>query len=239
VRPDLARRAIAEALGTYALLALGTGAIVVDQEHPGTIGPAGVAAAFGLAVAAIIFAIGHLSGAHINPAVTLAFASGRHFPWREVPVYMLAQLAGALAASASLVLVFGSGPDLGVTAPSGIGDLAAVAIEAALTGFLVVVVLAVATDTRAAGALAAVAVGATIALEALVFGPVTGASMNPARSIGPALVSGEVADLWIYLVGPIVGALVGVGIYEVIRGGRPTLAEERVPDVEEYTDTPR
>jgi aquaporin NIP len=186
-------------------------------------------------VVAIVFAIGHLSGAHINPAVTLAFALGRHFPWREVPQYVLAQLAGALAGSAAILWIFGSDSGLGVTAPIRVSDWAAVVIEAGLTAFLVVVILAVATDTRAAGALAAVAVGATIALEALVFGQVTGASMNPARSLGPAVVAADLGDLWIYILGPLVGSAIGVGIYEFLRGGPPSGAREQAPDVEEFT----
>lgn len=214
---------------------MGTGAVAVAFEHPGTLGPAGVAAAFGLAVVAIVFAIGHLSGAHINPAVTLAFALGRHFPWREVPHYVAAQLAGALLASAAILAIFGSGSGLGVTVPDGVTDWGAVAIEIGLTAFLVVVILAVATDTRAAGTLAALAVGATVGLEALVFGQVTGASMNPARSLGPAVVAGDLGELWIYILGPLVGSAIGVGIYEVLRGGPPTVAEEQAPDVEEFT----
>lgn len=182
-----------------------------------------------------MFAIGHLSGAHINPAVTLAFALGRHFPWREVPQYVAAQLAGALTASAAVLWIFGSGPGLGVTLPDGVSNWGAVVIEVGLTAFLVVVILAVATDTRAAGTLAAIAVGATVALEALVFGQVTGASMNPARSLGPAVVATDLGQLWIYILGPLVGSALGVGIYELIRGGRPSADEEHVPDVEEFT----
>lgn len=220
-RPDIARRLVAEGVGTFTLMIGGTGAVVVAQLHPGTIGSPGIAAAFGLVVAGVIFAVGHLSGAHLNPAVTLGFALGRHFPWREVPLYMAVQIAGALAASASLLALFGSGPDLGVTRPSGVSDVSALVVEAGLTAFLLVVVMAVATDTRAAGALAALAVGITIALEALVFGPVTGASMNPARSIGPAVVSDELTGLWIYVIGPLVGGAVGVALYELLRGARP------------------
>ncbi len=230
--PDLPRRVAAESIGTFSLVFAGTGAVVVGQEYPGSIGPGGVAAAFGLVVGAIIFAIGHLSGAHINPAVTVAFALGRHFPWREVPAYVAAQLAGALAASAALLGIFGDGPDLGLTVPNGVGDLPALGIEIGLTAFLLVVVLAVATDTRAAGALAAVAIGATITVLALVFGPVTGASMNPARSIGPAVVSGELGELWIYIVGPLAGAALGVGLYEFLRGTR---GESAAPDVAAFT----
>lgn len=217
-RPDLARRLAAEALGTYCLVFAGTGAIVIDGVAGGVIGHGGVAAAFGLVVAIMIFAVGHLSGAHLNPAVTAGFATGRHFPLREVAPYWAAQVAGAVLASLSLRALFGIEQGLGATHPSHVGQLGALSLEAGMTAVLMVVILAVATDTRAVGSLAAIAVGATIALEALVVGPITGASMNPARSLAPALVAGDWTDLWLYLVGPLVGALVGVGVYEVMRG---------------------
>ena len=217
-RPDLPRRLAAEALGTFCLVAAGTGAVLVDGLTGGSIGVGGVAAAFGLVVAIMVMALGHLSGAHLNPAVTLAFAAARHFPAREVGPYVCAQVAGAIAASASLRGLFGAGASLGVTTPSFVGDASALVIEAVLTAVLMIVILAVATDTRAIGQLAAVAIGGTIALEALVMGPVTGASMNPARSLAPALVAGEGGGLWIYLIGPIAGALAGAAIYEMLRG---------------------
>jgi MIP family channel proteins len=200
------------------LVFAGTGAIVIDGVAGGVIGHGGVAAAFGLVVAIMIFAVGHLSGAHLNPAVTAGFATGRHFPLREVTPYWAAQVAGALLASLSLRGLFGTGQGLGATHPSHVGQLGALALEAGMTAVLMVVILAVATDTRAVGSLAAIAVGATIALEALVVGPITGASMNPARSLAPALVGGDWTDLWLYLAGPMAGALAGVGVYEIIRG---------------------
>jgi aquaporin NIP len=217
-RPDLIRRLLAELLGTFCLVFAGTGAIVINTLTGGQIGHGGVAAAFGLAVAVMIFAVGHLSGAHINPAVTAGFTVGRHFPVAEVVPYWAAQCAGAILASLSLRALFGSSHGLGVTHPAYVSQLAALVVEAGLTAVLVVVVLAVATDVRAAGSLAALAIGATIGLEALVLGPITGASMNPARSLGPALVAGDFTNLWIYLVGPVAGALIGVGIYEGLRG---------------------
>lgn len=216
--PGLPRRLAAEAVGAFCLVGAGTGAVAVDDLTGGSLGVGGIAAAFGLVVAVMIMALGHLSGAHMNPAVTIAAAAGRHFPAGEVAPYLAAQVAGALAASAALRIVFGPGVSLGVTAPSFVSDPSALVIEAVLTGILMVVVLAVATDSRAVGHLAAVAIGATIALEALVMGPVTGASMNPARSLAPALVSGDVGGLWIYLVGPVAGALAGVALYEMLRG---------------------
>jgi MIP family channel proteins len=216
--PDLPRRLAAEVIGTFCLVFAGTGAIVINKVSGGVIGHGGVAAAFGLVVAIMIFAVGHLSGAHLNPAVTAGFAVGRHFPAREVVPYWVAQIAGALLASLSLRGLFGTGNGLGATHPSHVAQLSALLLEAGLTAVLMIVILAVATDTRAAGSLAALAVGGTIGLEALVLGPVTGASMNPARSLAPAVVSSDWTDLWLYLVGPTAGALVGVLIYEVLRG---------------------
>jgi MIP family channel proteins len=202
---------------------------VVDGLSGGAIGHAGVAASFGLVVAVAIFAVGHLSGAHLNPAVTLAFAAARHFRAREVVPYWLAQLGGAILASLALRALFGSGSGLGATHPAHVGALGAFSLEAGLTAVLMVVILAVATDTRAAGSLAALAIGATIGLEALVMGPITGASMNPARSLAPALAGSDWSDLWLYLLAPTGGALLGALVYELLRGGRPAAA---APDAE-------
>jgi MIP family channel proteins len=223
--PELPRRLAAEALGTFCLVAAGTGAVLVDGLTGGSLGGGGIAAAFGLVVAIMVMALGHLSGAHLNPAVTLAFAAARHFPLREAAPYIGAQIVGAMAASACLRGLFGADASLGVTSPSFVGDPSALSIEAALTAVLMIVILGVATDTRAVGQLAAIAIGGTIALEALVMGPVTGASMNPARSLAPALVAGEGGDLWIYLIGPVIGALIGAAVYEFLRGApRPAPA---------------
>jgi MIP family channel proteins len=217
-RPDLARRLAAELLGTFCLVFAGTGAIVINGVSAGQLGHGGIAASFGLVVAVMIFAVGHISGAHMNPAVTAGFAVGRHFPAAEVVPYWAAQIVGAIIASVGLRALFGTAHGLGVTQPDHVGRLSALVLEAGLTAVLMIVVLAVATDTRATGSLAAIAIGGTIGLEALVLGPITGASMNPARSLAPALVSGDWTNLWLYIVGPIVGALVGVAIYEALRG---------------------
>jgi MIP family channel proteins len=215
---DLWRRSVAEGLGTFALVFAGCGAIVVDAERGGSLGATGVAAAFGLVVMAMVYAVGHVSGAHINPAVTTAFAATRHFPVREAVVYVPAQLAGAVAAALTLRLVWDGTPAaLGATVPS-VGPGAAVVYEAVLTAFLMFVIMAVATDTRAVGAAAAIAIGGTVAFDALVGGDVTGASMNPARSFGPALVAGEWTDFWVYVVGPLTGALAGAALYGLVRG---------------------
>jgi aquaporin NIP len=176
-----------------------------------------VAACFGLVILVAVAAAGHLSGAHFNPAVTVAFAGFRHFPWREVPVYVAGQLAGAVAAAWTLAGLFGMQAGLGATVPAG-GAPQSLAMEALLTAVLMFVITAVATDSRAVGELAAVAIGATVALDALWGGPVSGASMNPARSFGPALVAGVWRDHWVYWLGPLAGALLGAAAYEGLRG---------------------
>ncbi len=201
---------VAEAIGTFALVFAGCGAIAV-----GTVGPAVVAAAFGLAIMTMIYALGHVSDAHFNPAVTAAFAVDRHFPMARVLPYWAAQVAGGVAGAALLRATLGDVP-LGVTHPTG-SDIQSLVWEAVLTFFLMLVIVAVATDSRAVGQGAAIAIGGTVALGALVGGPISGASMNPARSIGPAIVSGDLADLWIYLVAPPVGAIAAALIYRYLR----------------------
>jgi aquaporin NIP len=206
------RAHVAELVGTFTLVFAGCGAIAV-----GELSDLGVAIAFGLAIAVMIYALGHVSGAHLNPAVSVAFALGRHFPWSRAMTYSIAQITGAVAGAAVLRLTLGFGVTLGVTQPSG-SDLQALAWEGVLTFFLVLVVTAVATDTRAVGEAAALAIGGAVTLGSLVGGPVSGASMNPARSIGPALVSGDLAGLWVYLVGPLAGAVVAAAVYGYLRG---------------------
>jgi MIP family channel proteins len=219
--PDLARRAAAEGIGAFALVFAGCGAIVTDAARGGTLGTVGVSLVFGLIIMAMVYATGHLSGAHLNPAVTIAFTLTRHFPLREAFAYVAAQIAGALAAAALLLVAWPSKPALlGTTMPS-VGVGSALVYEAILTALLMFVIMAVATDSRAVGAGAAIAIGGTVGLDALFGGPITGASMNPARSIGPALVTGELRDLWVYLLAPLAGAALGALSYQLIRGGRP------------------
>ena len=219
-RPELARRALMEGIGTFALVFAGCGAIIADATHDGALGAVGVSLVFGLIIMVMIYAGGHLSGAHYNPSVTLAFTLARHFPPRDAITYTAAQLAGAVAGALLLRAAWTDAPaDLGATLPS-VAAGTALLYEIVLTAFLMFVITAVATDTRAVGAAAAIAIGGTVALDALFGGPVTGASMNPARSFGPALVAGQWSEFWIYVVGPVVGAAIGVLAYELVRGDR-------------------
>lgn len=201
---------VAEAIGTFALVMAGCGAIAI-----GSLGPAGVAAAFGLAIMVTVYAFGHVSGAHFNPAVTAALAVGSHFPAARVLPYWAAQVAGAIAGAALVQATLGD-VRLGVTHPAG-SHIQSLVWEAVLTFFLMLVIIAVATDTRALGQGAAIAIGGAVTLGALVGGPISGGSMNPARSLGPALVSGDMSDLWIYLVAPPVGAIAAVLVYRYVR----------------------
>jgi MIP family channel proteins len=211
---------VAEGFATFALVFAGCGAVVVDSERGGTLGQVGISAAFGLVIMVMIYATGHVSGAHINPAVTLSFVATRHFSARDALGYVPAQLVGAVAGALLLRLAWeGTPADLGATVPS-VGAGSAFVYELVLTAFLMFVIMAVATDTRAVGAAAAIAIGGTVALDALFGGPVTGASMNPARSFGPALVASQWTDFWIYVLAPLLGALAGALLYGVIRGRR-------------------
>jgi len=220
-RPGLARRALAEALAAFALVFAGCGAIVANAVHAGALGGIGVSATFGLVIMAMVYATGHLSGAHVNPAVTIAFTLTRHFPPRDALAYVAAQLAGASAGALALLVAWPAKPaHLSTTLPS-VGVGTALLYEVVLTALLMFVIVAVATDTRAVGAAAALAIGGTVGLGALFGGPVTGASMNPARSFGPALASGTWHDLWIYVVGPVLGAVLGALAYQLVRGEHP------------------
>ncbi len=209
------RALVAEAIGTFALVFAGAGAIMVDAKTH-ALGHVGVAIAFGLVIMAMIYAVGHVSGAHFNPAVSFAFALTRHFAWPRVFAYWAAQAAGALAAAALLRGSLGNVAHVGATLPAG-SQGQAFLWETILTFFLMFVIMSVATDARAVGEAAAIAVGGTVGLDALFGGPVTGASLNPARSLGPALVSGDLHALWLYLVAPLVGAALGALTYQFVR----------------------
>lgn len=177
---------------------------------------AGVALTFGLIIMVMVAAVGHLSGAHFNPAVTLAFAITRHFPRRDVLAYIVSQLIGAVLGAFTLQVLFGTVANLGATLPTGTA-LQSFGLEILLTAVLMFVIIAVATDSQAAGQLAALAIGAAVALDALWGGPISGASMNPARSFGPALLAGIWRDQWVYWFGPIIGAVLGAITYQFLR----------------------
>ena len=204
------RAHLAEFIGTFALVFFGCGAIANGLP------PTAVALAFGLVVGVMVYAFGHISGAHFNPAVSIGFAVGRHSPWARVATYSGVQVAGAISGALVLRATLGADADLGVTRPAG-SDLQAFVWEVVLTFFLMLVITAVATDIRAVGQAAALAIGGMVALGALVGGPISGASMNPARSLGPAIVSGDLTGIWIYILAPPIGAVLAAGVYDVLR----------------------
>ena len=204
-----AKKLFAEFLGTFGLVFAGTGAIVIDHTSNGAIGHAGIAITFGLVALAMIYAFGDVSGAHFNAAVTVGFAVARRFPWRAVPSYIGAQVLGGLAASGLLRFLFPTDITLGATLPAG-SEMQSFVLEVALTFFLMLVILSVSTGAKEKGITAGIAVGAVIALEAMFAGPISGASMNPVRSLAPAVVSGHFEHLWVYFAGPILGAILAV-----------------------------
>ena len=210
-------RYVAEAVGTFALVFAGCGAIVINELFGGVLGHAGVSLVFGLVVMAMIYAIGNISGAHINPAVTLGFMFARRLERRHVLPYIGSQLVGAVAAALVLALLFPEHETLGATLPA-VDIPRAFIIEVLLSFLLMFVILNVSTGHQEKGIMAGVAVGGTIAFEALVGGPVTGASMNPARSLGPALVSGQLESLWLYLSAPVLGTFLAYPTCRWIQG---------------------
>jgi len=229
-RPSLGRRAAAEGIGTFALVLAGCGAIVTDAQRHGALGVVGVGLAFFLVLLAAIAALGHVSGAHFNPGVSLSFFLTRHLPGRDLAAYWTAQLTGATLAALLLLAVWPGHPaDLGATVPT-IAAGWALALEVVLSALLMLVIMSVATDTRAVGAPAALAIAAAVGLAAIAFGPLTGASLNTARSFGPALAAGQWHDFWVYVAGPLLGAPLGALAYQLVRGEhpqRPTLTSDR------------
>lgn len=202
-------------MGTFVLVFCGTGAIVINQETGGAITHLGVAITFGLVVSAMIFALGDVSGAHLNPAVTMSFAIKKRFPWKSVLPYFAAQTIGAFSASFLLQFLFPSNTTLGATQPSG-SHAQSFLLEVILTMILVMVIFNVTTGAKEKGLTAAIAIGGVVGLEALFAGPICGASMNPIRSIAPGVVSGNIASLWIYILAPLVGAVLGILIHNIL-----------------------
>jgi aquaporin NIP len=214
------KKYFAEVIGTFALVFCGTGAIVINQETAGVVSHPGVAFTFGLIVMVMIYALGPVSGAHLNPAVTLAFAVAKKFPTKEVLPYVFSQVIGGLVASLTLRFLFPANELLGTTLPAG-SDMQSFVLEVLLTFFLMLVIIQVATGSKEQGMFAGLAIGGTVLLEAMFAGPICGASMNPARSLTPALVSGHLEHLWVYMSAPFIGAILAVVISRTIETGNP------------------
>ena len=208
---------LAELIGTFALVFAGTGAIIINEETHGMIGHAGIAITFGFVVMAMIYALGDISGCHINPAVTIAFAISGRFAWSQVPPYIMSQLVGAFLASLLLNYLFPANELLGTTLPQG-KVMQSFILEVILSFFLMLVIINVASGSKEQGMFAGLAIGSTVLLCAMFAGPITGASMNPARSIAPAIVSGNIEHLWVYIIAPIIGAVLAIGIFYVLQG---------------------
>jgi aquaporin NIP len=210
------RQYTAEALGTFALVFFGTGAIIINQETGGVITHLGIAATFGLIVMVMIYALGPVSGAHFNPAVTIAFTIAKKFPARKIFPFVLSQAIGAFLASLTLRLLFPSNELLGSTLPAGT-VMQSFVLEGILTFFLMLVIIQVATGSKEQGMFAGLAIGSTVLLEAIFAGPICGASMNPIRSFVPAVVSGHLEHLWLYLVAPVSGASLAVFAWRLLK----------------------
>lgn len=230
----LPRPEIAEGFAVFALVLFGGLALVANALTGGAVGHVGIALTFALVILVMVYAIGHVSGAHINPAVTIAFAATGHFPWRRVPSYVAAQCLGGLLAAWVLVWTFPTEAVGTVTAlGDGVGVANGIVLEALATALLCFVIASVATDARAEGPAAGLAIGLSIGVGAISIGALTGGSLNPARSLGPALVTGEFAHLWLYLVAPVLGGVAAMGLYELLRPGEvpePESVEEPALD---------
>ncbi|WP_246849023.1 MIP/aquaporin family protein [Aquimarina sp. U1-2] len=210
------KKYISEGIGTFSMVFCGTGAMTINEITKGEVTHVGIAITWGLIVMAMIYAFGAISGAHFNPAVTIAFAFAKKFKWKEVPSYILAQSLGAIIASAILVYLFPTSEFLGGTIPS-IDDHKAFILEVLLTYFLMVVIIHVSTGSKEIGTMAGIAVGGVVLLEAMFAGPITKASMNPARSLGPAVLSGNWEHQWLYFTAPVIGAILAVLSYRLVR----------------------
>ncbi|KAK6280088.1 hypothetical protein POUND7_020355 [Theobroma cacao] len=214
--PDFPRKVFAEVIATYLLVFVTCGSAAVSSTDENKISRLGASVAGGLIVTVMIYAVGHVSGAHMNPAVTVAFAAVRHFPWKQVPFYAAAQFTGAISASFTLRVLLHPIKLLGTTSPSG-SDVQALVMEMVVTFSMMFVTSAVATDTKAVGELAGMAVGSAVCITSILAGPISGGSMNPARTIGPALASAHYKAIWVYVVGPVTGTLMGAWSYSRIR----------------------
>ncbi|WP_299222723.1 MIP family channel protein [uncultured Aquimarina sp.] len=210
------RKYISEIIGTFSMVFCGTGAMTINEVTGGDVTHVGIAATWGLIVMAMIYAFGDISGAHFNPAVTIAFAYAKKFEWKEVPKYIIAQCVGAIAASSVLLFLFPESEFLGGTLPS-FDDLRAFILELLLTYFLMLVIINVSTGSKEVGMMAGIAIGGVVLLEAMFAGPMTNASMNPARSLGPALLSGHWEHQWLYMIAPIIGAILAVMTCKLIK----------------------
>ncbi|KAL5739056.1 hypothetical protein ACOSQ2_028236 [Xanthoceras sorbifolium] len=214
--PGFLRKVVAEIIATYLLVFVtcGSASLSANDEHK--VAKLGASVAGGLIVTVMIYAVGHISGAHMNPAVTLAFSATRHFPWRQVPMYAAAQLTGAISAALTLRVLLHPIQRVGTTSPAGT-ELQALIMEIVVTFSMMFVTSAVATDSKAVGELAGVAVGSAVCITSILAGPVSGGSMNPARTIGPAIASSYYKGIWVYVVGPVTGTLMGAWAYSFIR----------------------
>lgn len=211
------QKLIAEIFGTYFLIFAGCGSVVINNIRENMITFPGISIVWGLAVMVVVYSTGHISGAHLNPAVTIAFATCRRFPLKHVPPYIAAQVLGSTLASGTLRLIFNGHQDhFAGTLPNG-SNIQSLVLEFVITFYLMFVISGVATDNRAIGELAGLAVGATVLLNVMFAGPISGASMNPARSLGPAIVSSNYRSIWVYLLGPTAGAIAGAWVYNIIR----------------------
>jgi aquaporin NIP len=221
------KRLSAEFIGTFALVFAGTGAVVINETTGGAVTHVGIALTFGLIVLAMIYSVGDISGAHLNPAVSFGFFAARRFPLRNVASYLVSQYAGAFAASGVLRLLFPTSASLGTTLPTG-SEMQSFVLELILTAILMFVILGVSTGAAEKGITAGIVVGSVIGLEAMFAGPISGASMNPARSLAPAIISGHLSSLWIYIFAPVLGALVGVTGCRAVRGNACCSSREQV-----------
>lgn len=213
----LISKCLAELTGTFMLVFCGTGAIVINEISGGAVTHIGIAVTFGLIVLGMIYSIGGISGAHINPAVTIAFWIAKRFPGREVAPYIFSQFIGALLASLTLRFLFPENVSLGSTHPAG-SEMQSFVLEIILTFILMFVIINVATGSKEQGTMAGIAIGSIVLLEAMFAGPISGASMNPARSLAPSIVSGNLDHFWIYILAPIIGAVSAVGVWKIIIG---------------------